>query len=100
MALSAVAEGWIEQIDEAVIDCQNFSSTPAHKDALREIFDELERYGGRGAVNQLGEETLELIENGRHPKASRLRERARVIAIREFDAKLPAGSALLNSRNG
>jgi len=100
MALSAVAEEWIEKIDEAVSEHENFSSTASHKDALREIFEELERHAGRGAVNQLGERAVDMAEDGFHPKAPRLRERARSLAIREFDADLPAGSPLLKSRNG
>jgi len=100
MALSPVAEEYLEKIDEAVSEMENFSSTPSHKEALREIFEELERHAGRGAVNQLGEDAVALAEDGFHPKASRLREQARSIAIREFDADLPAGSVLLKSRHG
>jgi hypothetical protein len=100
MALSPVAEEWVEKISQAASDHENFSSTPSHKKALRDIFEDLERHAGRGAVNQVGEEAVKTAKNGFHPKASRVRERARRVAIREFDADLPAGSTLLKSRNG
>lgn len=100
VALSPTAEEWIERVADEVSEFKNFSSTSSHKQALGEIFEELERYAGKGAVNQLGEEVIEVAEHGFHPTAPRARERAQNIAIREFDAELPAGSVLLKSRNG
>jgi len=99
MPRSLTAEEWIEEIDEAVSEFENFTSTPAHKTALRDIFEEVESIAGRQALEELGETAIEVAEAGRHPKASRLRRYGRSIVVKNYDEDIPPGSTLLRSQN-
>lgn len=100
MALSAIPEEAVDEIENAASSLQNFSVTPANRRALMEIFEEVYEIAGPDAVDVLKEYALRVIENKRHPKAHRVRGAARSIVVQEYGEEIPATSSLLKSKNG
>ena len=100
MALSTEAEDWMVEIIDAADELEHFTSTHSHQKALEEIFEEVERYGGRGAVQKLGEDVLEWTEKGWKPDSATVRRYARSMVVREFEADIPGYSPLLKTTNG
>lgn len=61
------------------------------------MFEEVESIAGVSAMSDLGDEAIEAVETGRHPKTHRLRRRSRTIVTREYGYDIPPGSTLLKS---
>jgi len=98
--ISAEAEYWTEEIINASDDLEHFTSNHAHRQAIGDIFDETHHYGGKGAVVELGERTLEAVNDGCPPKADYIRKKALRIVVNEFDSDVEGARALVQSQNG
>jgi hypothetical protein len=88
---------WVDEIARESEPLENFSVNHASREALLEILEETYQLAGSEAVERVGVAVAEVIDDGRHPKSSRVRRFARHVVSEEHEEEIPPTSPLLKS---